>query len=174
MSRLYWINAYFLARFVLIFESDQPIGKCEKGVVPSHPHVVSRMELRAQLANYDIAGANELTAEFFNAPALARAVAPVTGTPARFFMCHYSPPKSPVTGALFYVFNAHGRVSLSVPLPFPVIFAPFVLKNGNLGQPSLLDYGGADHNSLNKRLADPNLLPIGEKQHLVYGNAFPD
>jgi hypothetical protein len=153
------------------------------------------MELRAQLANYDIAGAHEFAAEFFDAPALARAVAAVTGTSARFLMCHDSPPKSlEAAGSakqnafgstasnscrehfrpLPDIFHAHRRVSLPVPLPFPVIFAPFMFENDDFGQPPLLDYGGVDRHSLNERLSDPNLLPVGEKKHLVDGNAFPD
>jgi hypothetical protein len=195
VGRFDWVNAYFLTRLVFIFKSDQPVGKGEKGIVSPHPDVVSRMELRAQLANYDIAGAHEFTAEFLNTPALARAVAAVAGTSARFFMCHESPPKSLEAAAceeqsafgstasnssrehfraLPDVFHAHRRVSLPVPLPFPVIFASLVLENDDFGQPPLLDYGGADRDSLDQRLPDPDLLSVGEKKHLVDGNAFPD
>jgi hypothetical protein len=195
VGRFDWINAYFLTRFILILKSNQPVGKCEKGIVPSHPDIVSRMELRAQLTNYYIAGAHEFAAEFFDAPALARAVAAIAGTSARFFMCHDIPPKSLEAagsgeqsafgstasnscrehfGVLPDVFHAHRRVSLPVPLPFTVIFAPFVLENYDFGQPPLFDYGGVNRDSLNERLPDPNLLPVGEKKHLVDGNVFPD
>jgi hypothetical protein len=89
-----WIDADFLARLVLVFESNQAVGKREKSIVPAHPDMVSGMKMCAQLANYDIAGAHEFTAEFLYAPALSGAVATISGTSARFFMCHYFPPKT--------------------------------------------------------------------------------
>jgi hypothetical protein len=84
-----WIDADFLARPVLLFESNQAVGKREKSIVPAHSDIVSGMKMRAQLANYDVAGAHELTAEFLYAPALPCAVAAISGTSARFFMCHF-------------------------------------------------------------------------------------
>jgi hypothetical protein len=46
------------------------------------------MKLRAELTDYYVAGAHEFTAELFYASALASAVPAISGTPARFFMCH--------------------------------------------------------------------------------------
>ncbi|SPF51619.1 hypothetical protein SBDP1_960002 [Syntrophobacter sp. SbD1] len=87
------IDADFLTRLVLIFEFNQAVRKCEDGVIPAHSDIVSRMKLRAELPNYDVAGAHELTAEFLYAPALACTVAAIAGTSTRFFMCHDIPPK---------------------------------------------------------------------------------
>jgi len=89
-----WIDADFLAHPVFSFESDQAVRKREKRIVPAHSDIVSGMKMRAQLANYDVAGAHELTAEFLYSPALSSAVPAISGTPARFFMCHNFPPKT--------------------------------------------------------------------------------
>jgi hypothetical protein len=89
-----WIDADFLARSVLLFESNQAVGKREKSIVPAHSNIVSGMKMRAQLANYNVAGTHELPAEFLYAPALPSAVAAISGASARFFMCHYLPPKT--------------------------------------------------------------------------------
>jgi hypothetical protein len=42
----------------------------------------------ATLANDDVAGDDQLTAEFFHAEAFADAVAPVLRATLTFFMCH--------------------------------------------------------------------------------------
>jgi hypothetical protein len=88
------MDADFLARLVLVFESNQAVGKREKSIVPAHSDIVPGMKMRAQLANYDVACAHEFPAEFLYAPALSCAVAAISGTSARFFMCHYFPPKT--------------------------------------------------------------------------------
>ncbi len=86
------IDADFLSHLVLVFECNQAVGKREKSIVSAHSDIVPGMKLGTQLADYDVAGAYEFTAEFFYAPALACAVATIPGTSARFFMCHDIPP----------------------------------------------------------------------------------
>jgi len=138
------------------------------------------MKVRAQLANYDVAGSYEFTAEFLYAPALPCAVAAISGTSARFFMCHYFPPKTQsrrrpeIVPALADIFHAHSRVSLSVSLSFPVIFAAFVLEDHDFGQAPLPDYSGLNPNALHKRLTNPQLISVGEEEHLIEGDAFPE
>jgi hypothetical protein len=72
------------------------------------------------------------------------------------------------------IFHTHSRVMLSVSLSFPVIFAAFVLKNQDLGQSSLLDYSGLDPDAFHKRLANPQLISVGEEEHFIDGDVFPD
>jgi hypothetical protein len=138
------------------------------------------MKVRAQLANYDVAGSYEFTAEFLYAPALPCAVAAISGTSARFFMCHCFSPKteslqySEIVPILADIFYANSRVSLSVSLSFAVIFAAFVLEDNDFGQPPLPDYSGLNLYAFHKRLANPQLIPVGEEQHLIEGYVFPD
>jgi len=138
------------------------------------------MKVRAQLANYDVAGSYEFTAEFLYAPALPCAVAAISGTSARFFMCHCFSPKteslqySEIVPILADIFYANSRVSLSVSLSFAVIFAAFVLEDNDFGQPPLPDYSGLNLYAFHKRLANPQLITFGEKEHLIDGDAFPD
>jgi hypothetical protein len=138
------------------------------------------MKVRAQLANYDVSGAHEFTAEFLYAPALSCAVAAISRTSACFFMCHYfspktqSPRQSEIVPMLADIFHAHSRVSLSVSLSFPVIFAAFVLEDHDLGQAPLPYYSGLNLNAFHKRLANPQLISVGEEQHLIKGYIFPD
>jgi hypothetical protein len=61
-----------------------------------------------------------------------------------------------------------------VSLSFPVIFAAFVLEYHNLRRASLPDYGGLDLYAFHMRLANPQLIAVGEQEHLIYGDAFPD
>jgi hypothetical protein len=61
-----------------------------------------------------------------------------------------------------------------VSLSFPIIFAAFVLENDNFGQPPLLDDGGTNRDTLYKRAAYLKLFSVGEKEHFIEGNVFPD
>jgi hypothetical protein len=61
-----------------------------------------------------------------------------------------------------------------VSLSFPVIFAAFVLEDNDFGQASLPDYSGLNPDAFHKRLANPQLIPVGEEQHLIDGYVFPD
>jgi len=61
-----------------------------------------------------------------------------------------------------------------VSLSFPVIFAAFVLEDNDFGQASLPDYSGLNPDAFHKRLANPQLITLGEKEHLIEGNVFPD
>jgi len=61
-----------------------------------------------------------------------------------------------------------------VSLSFPIVFAAFVLENDDFAQPPLLDDGGLDRDAFYKRAAYLKLFSVGEKEHLIDGNVFPD
>src|ERR1700686_5502249 len=103
------------------------------------------MELGAALAHDDVAGDDDLAAEFLDAQPAPGAVAAVARGAARLFVCHLEPscaaPKSD-TGADLGD-PQHGLV-LAVAVLAPVIVPPLFLEHDDLVGPALLDHGGAD------------------------------
>jgi hypothetical protein len=81
---------------------------------------------------------------------------------------------APAADYLTDIFHAHSRVRLSVALPLSVVFAAFMLENYYFGQAPLRDYGGLNPDAFNHRLANPHLIPVREKKHLIEGDAFPN
>jgi hypothetical protein len=49
-----------------------------------------------------------------------------------------------------------------------------VLEDHDFGRAPLPDYGGLYPNAFHKRLANPQLIALGEKEHLIKGDALPD
>src|SRR5208337_3065862 len=82
--------------------------------------------------------------------------------------------ESEIVPMLADIFHAHSRIGLSVSLSFPVTFAAFVLEDHDFGRAPLPDYGGLNPNAFHKGLANPQLIALGEKEHLIEGDAFPD
>ena len=72
----------------IFFKLHNSVASRENGEIPTQADAAARMHLRAELTHDNIARKHGLTAETLHAPALARAVAAVAGTAARFFMCH--------------------------------------------------------------------------------------
>lgn len=73
-----------------LFKGNNPIDLGEQRVVPATPHVGAGMDLRAELPDDDIAGLDDLSAEFLYTTALTAAVAAVPGTAACLLMSHDS------------------------------------------------------------------------------------
>jgi hypothetical protein len=69
-------------------EADSAVHEGEDGVVAAETDVLAGHELRAALADDDIAGDNRLAAEHFNAETLADAIASVLDGSLTFFMSH--------------------------------------------------------------------------------------
>src|SRR4051812_2679416 len=64
----------------------------EDRVVAAHADIGAGMELGAALAHDDVAGQNDLAAEFLDAKPLTRAVAAVARGAACFLVCHIFSP----------------------------------------------------------------------------------
>jgi hypothetical protein len=62
--------------------------RCEQRVVTAEADIRTRMEFGAALAHEDLAAIDGLAAKALHAEALTRAVAPVTGAAACFFVSH--------------------------------------------------------------------------------------
>jgi hypothetical protein len=107
------------------------------------------MKLSTELADYDVAGTHEFTAELLYAPALAGAVAAISRTAARFFMSH-----DIFLRALSDILHTHSGEGLPVTLPFPVIFAPLMLEDHDFAKAPLLDYGGLNFDAFHNRPAN--------------------
>jgi len=69
-------------------ETDLAVDEGEDGVISPETDILAGQELRAALADDDVAGDDGLAAEFFHAETLANAVASVLNTALTFFMCH--------------------------------------------------------------------------------------
>src|SRR5262245_17142338 len=69
-------------------------GEREERVVATAADQVARVELGAPLADEDLAGADDLTAEPLHAQALSGGVTTVTGAGRTLFVCHFGTPTS--------------------------------------------------------------------------------
>jgi hypothetical protein len=116
---------------------------------------------RPELADDDITRPHGFTAKHFNTAPLSFAVAPVTGTPASFFMCHIR--------SYFLTINS-GDLESGLVLPMTslatVTLASLLLKNQDLLRSGLTDnlagYGGILH----QRRADFRLTIAADKQDI--------
>src|SRR4051812_41587633 len=72
-------------------EEHGPRLEREQGVVGAAAHVHAGVEVRAPLANDDLAGVDELAAETLDAEALTLGVAPVPGGTGALLVCHLLP-----------------------------------------------------------------------------------
>ena len=77
--------------FALFAEDYSTVYQCEEGVVFTHTYILTRIVNRTSLANDDVAGFGELTAEKFYTESFAFGLATVLGTTYSFFVCHISP-----------------------------------------------------------------------------------
>ncbi len=84
--RFYRVYAYFAVVFTSAFESDFACGFSEQGIVFADTYVRARMEVRATLANDDVAGFNDNAVMAFYAKAFGFAVTAVTRGACPFFM----------------------------------------------------------------------------------------
>src|SRR5580704_10042616 len=71
-----------------LVEFDRAIDQREQRVIAPHADLAAGMKLGAALADDDVAGDDDLAAEFFDAEPAAAAVAPVAGRAACFLMRH--------------------------------------------------------------------------------------
>jgi len=69
-------------------ETNLAIDECPDRVIAAQADILAGEELRAALADDDIAGDDDLAAELFHAEAFADAIAPVFDGTLTFFMSH--------------------------------------------------------------------------------------
>lgn len=69
-------------------EENNSVRECEKGVITSPAHVVTRLERRTALTQDDRTGSHFLTTISLNSTKLRIAVASVSGGALSLFMCH--------------------------------------------------------------------------------------
>ena len=83
---LYCVDRAHLAILAHALELDLAVNECEQGVVAADPDVVARMDVRASLADQNVAGQNELTVCALDAEALGLGVTTVLGGTAALLM----------------------------------------------------------------------------------------
>jgi hypothetical protein len=81
-------HVYPLARPVKPVEIHDAVDQRKQGKVPAHAHVSTGVNARPELADDNITRTHGFTAKHFYATPLSLTVAPVTGAPASFFVCH--------------------------------------------------------------------------------------
>jgi hypothetical protein len=86
------IDTYALLPTLYNFKLYITVGRGKKGIISSHSDVDSRVETSSSLSDQDVAGANFLSAEPFDAQPLRLAVTTVSARPAAFLMSHRFPP----------------------------------------------------------------------------------
>ncbi len=72
-------------------KSDGTVRLREKGVITATANVLTRVELRTALTDYDGSGLDELTTEGFNTEHFGVGVTTILGRPHSFLMCHSGP-----------------------------------------------------------------------------------
>jgi hypothetical protein len=82
------VNAHLFSIFVKPFKGDESIDLGKKGVVISHTHIFSGMYLGPFLPYDYVTGSHLLACEPFHAIPFSSTVPSVSGTTARFLMCH--------------------------------------------------------------------------------------
>src|SRR5579862_674753 len=87
-----WRNRNIGAALARGVEGHGTVSRRENGVVAAKPGIVTRVIDRAALAHEDVAGIDELAAEFLNAEATALGIAPVARRAACFLMGHAVSP----------------------------------------------------------------------------------
>ena len=97
-------------------ELDPACNKREQGVVAAAADADARVEVRAALANQDLAGVDDLAAEPLHAKALGVRVTSVPAGRGALLVCHFS-----VTSQAFFL-AVLALVVLALPVPMPVIF----------------------------------------------------
>src|SRR5690606_99098 len=117
-------------------ELDGAVDQREERVVAAQADAVARVELRAALADADVAGLDGLAAEDLHTQVLRVGVAAVAGRTACFFVCH---------GCWSFLAGATGSAGdrgfgavLAVVRPLDVVLAA-----GELDEPGLVGAAGA-------------------------------
>jgi hypothetical protein len=124
---------------------------------------------RPELADDDITRTHSFTAENFDPAPLPLTVAPITRTPASFFVCHI--------GSYYLTFNPrYFESSLMLPMTSlaTVALTSFLLKNQYFLRLGLADnlagYGGV----LNQWRADFGIAIAADEQNISQRNLFAD
>lgn len=112
-SRLNWRDAHFFAIALNSVELNNAVSCCKKSKIPTAAHVCSREDGSTNLTNDDAACCDNLSVVNFDASILRIRVATVSGTTARFLVCHEFVP---YTWFAFRRFTSTGRKMLSLDL----------------------------------------------------------
>jgi hypothetical protein len=86
------VDAYALSILDLALKEYLTAYQRVKGEVPPHAYIVTGLELRAALANDNVATNNRLAAIALNAKALRLAIAPISGAANALFVRHPTVP----------------------------------------------------------------------------------
>ena len=84
----YRIYAYLSLVSSYTFESHTAVRQSEKSIIFADAYIRARMQMRASLANQNVAGQNELTVSTLGAKALGLGITTVLRATYTFFTCH--------------------------------------------------------------------------------------
>ena len=81
----YWVNRYFLALTIFVFEFHYAVHKSEQAEITSQGYVLSRVKYSSYLAHEDATRVNSLTAVGFYTTHFGVTIASVFSTTTSFF-----------------------------------------------------------------------------------------
>ena len=87
MPLLFFVNRAHLAILAHPLKTDLAVYQCEQGVVAANPDVLAGMDMRASLANQDVASQNKLPICTLYAQTLGLGVTAVSRGAAALFVC---------------------------------------------------------------------------------------
>ena len=147
-----------------LVETNNSVRESKEGKILAPSDVATRFHGAADLTNQDVAGSNNLAAEFLDAAALRLRVAAVLDRTLSFFMCHGGPPlDADLSGDLR---DLEFGVRLPVTLLFAVVPARFEFVDDDLRAATLAGNCSANHSSGDRRRTDLNTVATAHQENL--------